>query len=160
MKLKNIVLGIVLLLSCTTFAQEKGEFSAYAGVTYPLYAGAELGANVGVEYLITDEIAIAPSFSYYFYDSGFTTYSINVDGRYYLGGSDSLKYFGLLGVSRRTASFTAPIIGTITASNIGFNAGGGLIYMMGESFGILAQVKYGTAGTGGIEPMVGISISM
>ena len=158
MKLKNVILGVALLVASMSFGQEKGDMSGFAGVTYPLYTGANAGATVGIEYMFSDEIGVVPSFTYYFTPSGFTRYDIGGDLRYYLGGSDSLKYYGLGGFVYRLAS--VDILGTtVSANGTGFSAGGGLIYSMGESFGVIAQVKYGTAGVGGIEPMVGFSFN-
>ncbi|MGJ8742951.1 hypothetical protein [Polaribacter sp.] len=152
MKLKKLVLGITLLFSCIVLAQEKGDFSGFVGVTYPLVSGSDIGANAGVVYLFTEALAAAPSFSYYFTPSGFTSTAINLDARYYLGGDESLKYFGLAGVSFLSTKVT----GFGAVSDTGFNVGGGLIYELGESFGLLAQVKYGSGGAGAVEPMVGI----
>ena len=153
MKLKNVILGVALLVASLSFGQEKGASSFYIGGVYNADAGAEAGFTYG----ITDEIDAVASFTYYFGGSGVTRYNINLDARYYLGGSDSMKYYGLAGVSRYTSSVTVPIIGKVTASGFGFNAGGGLLFSMGDSMDIIAQAKYGSAGSGGFEPMVGIS---
>lgn len=158
MKFKKLLLGITLLFSCVVLAQEKGDFSGFAGVTYPLSSGADLGANVGVEYMFSETIGIAPSFSYYFTPSGVTTTGINIDGRYYLGGDDSLKYFGTAGITLYTAKVTF-MGSSISANSTGINVGGGLIYSLGESMGLIAQVKYGSAGAGAIEPMVGLNFN-
>jgi hypothetical protein len=156
MKLKNIVLGIALFSSCIIFAQSKGDISAFAGVTYPLATGSEFGANVGLEYMVTDEIGAAPSYSYYFYPSGLSVSAINVDVRYYLGGDETLKYFGLGGVSLYKS--TVDVAGTSVSSNAtGYNGGGGAIYNFSESFGLIGQVKYTSNGAGGIEPSLGLN---
>jgi hypothetical protein len=155
MNLKKLVLGVALLFSCVIFAQEKGDLSGFAGITYPLSSGSDMGVNLGVEYMFTDAIAAAPSFSYYFTPSGITTYAINADARYYIGGDESLKYFGLAGVSfmsTKIDGFGASVTDT------GLNIGGGLIYSMGENIGLIAQAKYGTSGSA-IEPMVGVNFS-
>jgi len=152
MKLKNVILGVALLVASMSFGQEKGDMSGFIAVTYPLYTGADAGATVGLEYMFSDEIGVVPSFTYYFTPSGFTRYDIGGDLRYYLGGSDSLRYYGLGGFTYRLAK-----VGTVSFNVTGFSAGGGLLYSLGESIDIIAQVKYGTVGTGGIEPMAGIS---
>ena len=106
--------------------------------------------------MFADNISAAPSFSYYFSPSGTTVTTINVDGRYYLGGSDSLRYFGLAGVGFSTVK--VDLFGvSVSASETGVNAGGGLLYAMSEKMELIAQVKYGSAGTGAVEPMIGMS---
>lgn len=154
MKIKKLLLGIALLFSCVFFAQEKGDLAGFAGITYPLASGSDMGINVGVEYMFTDALAAAPSLSYYFAPSGITTYAINADARYYLGGDESLKYFGLAGISFMSTKVT----GFGSATDTGLNIGGGLTYAMGESFGLIAQAKYGTSGSA-IEPMVGLNFN-
>ena len=62
MKFKRLLLGITLLFSCVVLAQEKGDLSGFAGVTYPLSSGSDLGVNAGVEYMFSETIGIAPSF--------------------------------------------------------------------------------------------------
>lgn len=157
MKIKNLFFALTLLVSSFAFSQEKGDFSAFAGATYPLATGSELGVNAGLEYMITDEIGVAPSFSYYFYPAGLTTYAINVDARYYLGGDDTLKYYGIGGVSLYTASVSNPLGGTISANATGFNGGAGAIYNFSEGIGLIGQVKYTSNGAGGIEPSLGLN---
>lgn len=157
MKIRNLFFALALLVSCVTFAQEKGDFSAFAGITYPLATGSELGANVGIEYMITDEIGAAPSFSYYFFPAGLTTYAINVDARYYFGGDDTFKYYGIAGVSLYTATVSVGGYST-SGSATGFNGGAGAIYNFSEGFGLIGQVKYTSNGAGGVEPSLGLNI--
>mgnify|MGYP005992533993 CR=1 FL=1 len=152
MKLKNIVLAIALFSSCVFYAQSKGDISGFVGATYPLATGSELGVNAGLEYMVTDEIGAAPSYSHYFYPSGLSVSAINVDVRYYLGGDDSLKYLGIGGVSLYKVS-----TGGASASTTGFNGGGGAIYNFSDGFGLIGQVKYTSNGAGGIEPSLGLN---
>lgn len=164
-KMKQLFLMLALVaLSINAEAQEKGDFSAFAGITYPLATGSEMGVNVGVEYMFTDKIAAAPSFSYYLYPSGLTTYAINVDGRYYLGGNDSFKYYGIAGGSLYKSTVTIPSIGgvgggSVSSSAYGVNVGGGAIYNFNDSFGVIGQVKYTTNGSGFIEPSLGVNLT-
>ena len=156
MKFKNIVLAIALFSTCVFYAQSKGDISGFVGATYPLASGSELGVNAGLEYMITDDIAAAPSYSHYFYPSGLSVSAINIDARYYLGGDDKLKYFGLGGVSLYKSSVT--VLGNKVSTNAtGFNGGGGAIYNFSDGFGLIGQVKYTSNGAGGIEPSLGLN---
>ncbi|WP_343330121.1 hypothetical protein [Polaribacter staleyi] len=153
MKKVLFIAALALLGFSNVNAQEKGDFSGFAGLTYPLTSGADLGINVGVEYLFTDVIAVAPSFSYYFTED-VTSTVINIDGRYYLGGDESLKYFGLAGISFSSVKFEG-----FSVSDTGINVGGGLIYGLSENLGLIAQLKYGSVGAGALEPMVGVNFN-
>lgn len=156
MKLKTVFFLCVLAASTTVFSQQKGDFSSFFGISYQLINNSDSGINAGFEYLIVDNAAIAPSFSYYFSPSGITTYSINADMRYYLRNSGKLKYYGIGGFSFLTIK-TKVLGNTVTTNNIGVNAGGGAIIELNENLGILGQLKYDSSGRASIEPMIGIT---
>ena len=154
---KNLLLIAAIAFSSIVHAQQKGDFSGYVGVSYQLIDNADSGINAGVEYLILDNTAIAPSFSYYFSPKGITTYSYNADMRYYLNFNSRLQYYGLGGFSYLTVKTT--VLGqTVKKENFGVNAGGGVVVSLNEKLGILAQLKYDSSGANSsIEPMLGIT---
>ena len=47
MKLKNVLLGLAMLVSTVALAQEKGDFNGFAGLTYPLTSETSIGNPVG-----------------------------------------------------------------------------------------------------------------
>ncbi len=153
MKLKKVFLGIAMLFSFAVLAQEKGDFSGFAGVSYPLASGADLGINAGVEYVFAENFSAAPSFTYYT-TSGATNTGINLDIRYYLG-DESFNWFLTSGLL-----LTNTKVGGFSASGTGFTGGAGALFSLSDSMNLLTVVKYNSEVVGGgVEPMVGISFS-
>ncbi len=153
MKLRNLLLGVALLFSCVILAQEKGDFNGFAGLSYPLTSGADIGATAGVEYVFGENISAAPSFTYYFAGSGITLTQIDIDARYYLG-DESFNWFLTAGYSLWNTSFT----GGGSASGSGFNGGAGALFSLGDSIDLLAIAKYNSEiGGGSVIPTVGVS---
>ncbi|MFK8060214.1 MAG: outer membrane beta-barrel protein [Polaribacter sp.] len=137
-------------------AQEKGDFNAFGGATYD----ENFALTAGVEYLITDDISIAPSFTYFFVDkpAGATSASgtqLNIDARYYFGGTDELNWYGLVGYGTRTAKVSGGGV-SVSASVGGLNVGAGGLYSISDSLNLIAQAKYFTGGDGAFVPTLGV----
>lgn len=140
------------MFSCITIAQEQGEFNGFAGLSYPLASGSDIGATAGVEYVFAENFSAAPSFTYYFAGSGITSTQFDIDARYYLG-DESFNWFLTGGVSINSVK-----VGGISSSNTGFAGGAGAMFSMGESMDFLAVVKYHSEiNGGGVLPMIGVS---
>lgn len=154
MKLKKVLFIFAICISTLSFSQQKGDFSTFFGASYQLVNYSDSGINAGFEYVFMGNVAFAPSFSYYFSAKGITTYSINLDMRYYLTNGAKVKYYGIGGFN-----YLIITAGGITENNIGINAGGGLIYSLNEKIGILGQLKYDSAGATSIEPMIGVTFT-
>jgi hypothetical protein len=151
MKLKNLLLGLSLLLSTVALAQDQGVFRGFAGITYPLASGADLGATAGVEYAFAEGISVAPSYTYYFSGNGITNSDIDLDLRYFLG-SDDFNWFVSAGASMANVS----VSGAGSNSETGFATGVGAFFSVGNMY-ILSTVKYNSNRGGNIIPMLGVS---
>lgn len=152
MKLKNVVLGLSLLLSTVALAQEKGDFNGFAGLSYPLESGSNLGATAGIEYVFAENFSAAPSFTYYFADSGITQTQFDIDVRYYLG-DESFNWFATAGFSNLSSS----VSGFSSMSDSGFTVGAGALFGLSDSIDILTTVKYNSVGSGAVIPFVGVN---
>lgn len=156
-----------LLVGVTANAQEQGDIRVGAGLALGTKAAIDesgsklgLGINVGGEYLITDQISIAPSYTYFFessvtVDSGFGTFeakqqlsALNIDARYYF--SDNGLY-GLAGFSNLSADGGG--------SEAGLNIGAGIMYPMSDSMFLNGQVKYQTPGEGQLVINAGVAFA-
>ena len=152
MNFKKLLLGITLLFSCVLLAQEKWDFNGFAGVSYPLASGSDLGVTAGIEYVFADNISAAPSYTYYFVGSGITSTQFDLDARYYLG-DESFNWFLTAGISINSVSASG-----FSASNTGFAGGAGALYSLSDSMNLLAVVKYHSEiNGGGVLPMLGVS---
>ena len=130
--------------------QEQGDIRVRAGLAVGTQAGADdngesqagFGINFGAEYLITDNISIAPSYTIFFAsDIGGADLKpsvFNIDGRYYFGESG---VYGLAGVAFQTVKVEgggASITGNATT----FNIGAGIEYGLSDNLNLNGQLKY------------------
>lgn len=127
-------------------AQEKGEIRVGASLIYGTDVD-KLGVNFGGEYLITENISAAPSYSIFFTDSPLKYNVLNIDGRYYFKTGEGPQLYGMLGYTSATAKVDTGF-GTYKATDGGLNIGGGIVYPLGGNFGINGQLKYTTPGNG------------
>lgn len=166
MKIKKVLLGAFLTVACAVSAQEKGDFSVFAGPSYDEAVGVTMGGS----YAISNKLAIVPSFSYHFIakPQGFDTASLkalNLDIKYNFVNSGKFKVFGLLGFVRRTRKWyiDLPLLSddekTILTRKNGVSLGAGASYDLGNNLSLIAQTKYlflkDVDGTG-LAPFIGL----
>lgn len=159
-KMKKITLllfAAFLFAGIAANAQSQGEIRVGLGLALGTEAGVDensggselgLGINFGGEYLVTDVIGIAPSYTSFFktdFDSGIGSVSVgfnafNVDGRYYFT-TDDAQVYGLLGFTSMSAKSSFGGIST-SSSEGGLNIGGGVNIPFNDSLLGNLQVKY------------------
>ena len=165
--MKNTLTIVSLLAILLCIQKTNGQTTVGGGIAY----GTEIeniGINVTGQFFIKDNIAIAPSFTYYFPKSivsnySFKWYEINADGNYYFVIPDSkIKPYGLAGLNFTIASVPSiGIFGSSTSSGssstkLGFNMGGGGSYDIGKKILPFAQLKYTLSSFNQLAIMVGI----
>lgn len=164
--MKKLLLSVfaLFLFAAASNAQEQGEIRISAGVALGTKAAidtdgtekAGIGINIGGEYLITDVISVAPSYTFFFESeetiAGVGTFgtkisSFNLDGRYYFM-TDNVQVYALAGLSFASAEVTtsSAFFGTISVSDnkTGLNIGAGLNLPLADNIGINGQLKYNT----------------
>ncbi|MEQ9465855.1 MAG: outer membrane beta-barrel protein [Ekhidna sp.] len=154
--MKKILLTatLVALFGFAATAQEQGEIRVGAGLVYGTKATVDLtdgdekgalGINIGGEYLITDVISAAPSYTFFFKEeeggASVKTSSFNLDARYYF--SDG-KFYALAGLGFGSAKFSGGGF-SISDNETGINLGGGAMIPAGDALYINGQLKYNTA---------------
>ena len=156
-RLKTII--IFLLISSIALFVQKAQAQVTAGVG--LAYGSKIstvGINVTAQFYITENIAVAPAFTYYFPSTtgiilGYKRkwYEANIDANYYpdieiLKGK--LKTYGLVGANYAVISYpdytywTYTTSSDYTSSNFGVNIGAGADFDMGKKITPFAQLKY------------------
>ncbi len=151
-----------VLFGLSANAQEQGDIRVGAGLAYGTKAGIDasgskgaLGINFGAEYLITDAISIAPSYTIFFkseVDLGafgtaeFAPKALNIDARYYFTENG---LYGLVG-------FTS--IGDASTES-GLNIGAGIMYPLSDNLFANGQVKYQTPGDGQLVINAGVAFA-
>lgn len=154
MKKLLLTAALVAIFGFAASAQEQGEIRVGAGIAAGTRASVDtdngesklgLGINFGAEYLITDAISIAPSYTSYFktdfgggVSSSFS--ELNIDARYYFGESG---VYGLVGFGSVTAK--AEALGfSVSSSESGINIGGGIMLPLSDNLYANGQLKYNT----------------
>lgn len=133
-------------------AQEQGDIRARVGLALGTKASADedtgdvkagLGINLGAEYMITDAISIAPSYTMFFKTEftggGEIKPSIfNIDARYYFGESG---IYGLAGLAMQAVKFEG---GGFSQTNNAttFNLGAGIELPISDNLNFNGQLKY------------------
>lgn len=158
--MKKILLtaALVAVFGFAATAQEQGDIRLGAGLVLGTQTaldddGSEalgFGINIGGEYLVTDIISVAPSYSYFFESEiaggAFSVRysSLNLDGRYYFGDG---MFYALAGLSFSSVTSTVEILGVSVEGSdteTGLNIGGGIMYPISDSVFLNGQVKYNT----------------
>ncbi len=175
MKTRKLVM-LTCLMAVMIFSQKaKAQTTLGGGLAY----GTEIksaGINATGQFFIKDNIAIAPSFTYYFPkklagDFSFKWYEINADVNYYFNVDGNIKPYGLGGlnfsiVSIPTFNFGGLFggggvgSGSSTVSKIGLNLGGGADFDIGSGVTPFAQLKYTTAWTGQLSIAAGVRFKL
>ena len=161
MKKLLLTTALVAIFGFAATAQEQGDFRIGAGLAAGTKAAFDeegtklgLGINFGAEYLITDAISIAPSYTLYFKSEvdlgGFGTIesspkALNIDVRYYFGESG---VYGLAGFTN---------VGDEEKES-GLNIGAGIMYPLSDNFFLNGQAKYQTPGEGQLVFNAGVAI--
>jgi opacity protein-like surface antigen len=144
MKKIYLLLLVALLTGLNTNSQQKGDTSAFGGLSLGIGteedSGNRFGLTIGGEYLITDDFSIAPDFTYFFLkgEDDVNSYSVNINARYYFLKSEKISWFALAGYA--SFSFVYPDLPTITLT--GFNVGAGGTYDLADNLKVLFEAKY------------------
>ena len=140
--MKKLILFFVLVfVTSGVYAQEQGTIRGQGGLVYGV--DTELGINLGVQYFVIDQIAIAPSYSFFFKDFiGLKYSSINIEGRYYFNEA----IYGLAGIDivRVSGSIELGEFGSFDASGSSteFAVGAGYDLELSDDILINFQAKY------------------
>ncbi|MEO1050705.1 MAG: outer membrane beta-barrel protein [Bacteroidota bacterium] len=146
---------IVSLLFVASFTEVKAQDKNVGGI---FGFGTEIetpALGVNGEYFVTSNIAIAPSFIYYFPNSnnGFlgteitvTWWELNANANFYFAEEGIAEFYGIGGINYTNArvKIESPSNGESTTSNgeIGLNIGAGANFDINQNFKLFAELKY------------------
>lgn len=138
---KLVLFFVVLFVVSGVYAQEQGKFRGQGGLVYG--GDTELGINLGVQYFVVDQVAIAPSYSFFLKDfAGHKYSSLNIEGRYYFHEG----IYGLAGVDIVMVKGSVDIPGFDSVESSGSSAeiaiGAGYDLELNEDISINFQAKY------------------
>ncbi|MCC5937709.1 MAG: hypothetical protein JJU34_10530 [Lunatimonas sp.] len=136
---KVLFIGLFSLVLGVAQAQEKGDLRLQAGGEFG-FRSEFFGLNFGGEYLFTDQISAAPSFTIFFPEIGNAS-NLNLDFRYYFT-EGALQWYGLAGFMNAWSSVNIPGFGQISSSTQGANLGAGGVLMFGDRIAFNPELKY------------------
>lgn len=136
---KTLLIGLFALILGFAQAQEKGDLRLQAGGEFG-FRSESFGLNFGGEYLFTDQISAAPSFTIFFPEIGNAS-NLNLDFRYYLT-KGPLQWYGMAGFLNHWSSIDLSGGGKISNSTQGANLGAGGVLMFGDRVAFNPELKY------------------
>ena len=150
---KLFITMIFISVALFAKAQTAGDIRLQIGGDYG-FEMERFGVNLGGEYLITDDISAAPSFTFFFPENNLNASNLNIDLRYYLT-HDHLQFYGMAGYT--LLRFSSEYMGIKASySNSGANIGIGTVAKLSSNFAINPEVKYQTVGDGQVAVKVGL----
>ncbi len=175
MKTRKLVM-VTCLMAVMMFSQKaKAQTTIGAGLVYGTQIKSA-GINAVGQFFVKDNIAIAPSFTYYFPkklvgDFSLKWYEINADVNYYFNAGGNIKPYGLGGINVSIVSIPTFNFGGLfggggvgsgstSVSRFGINLGGGADFDMGSGVTPFAQLKYTTSYTGQLAIEAGVRFKL
>ncbi|MBS6237369.1 MAG: porin family protein [Bacteroides sp.] len=141
--MKRMAMVVVMALSTAfLFAHEKGEMGAGVNLSYGTKSGfSNFGIGAKFQYNIIDNLRIEPSATYFLKKDLVSMWDINANVHYLFGISDSFRLYPLAGVCLLGTSVDYLGV-SASASDFGFNLGGGGEYLLTEKFALNLEIKY------------------
>jgi len=139
--MKKILFTTVVLLvaiASTSFAQSR--FGA--GLVYGTEVEA-IGLGVHGEFFLSDKVALAPGFNYFFADDPLTWWEINANANYYFTSSGSASVYGLAGLNLATIGVDLPApFEDSSSTELGLNLGVGANFDINSSVMPYTQLRF------------------
>lgn len=167
MKKLLLTATLIAIFGFAATAQEQGDIRVGAGLAIGTKAGVDddgsdkmgLGINLNGEYLITDVISIAPSYTMFFKNTvggaDFSLSALNIDVRYYFS---DMGLYGLAGFSSAKAKAEGGGF-TVSDTEGGLNIGAGIMLPLSDNLFANGQVKYTTPGDGQLVINAGVAFA-
>ncbi|MDO9511636.1 MAG: hypothetical protein Q7J34_07750 [Bacteroidales bacterium] len=155
--MKKFALVIVLVFCAAVFTQSFAQAGAMR-VGPVLAYGLDmktLGIGGKFHYGITEKIRAAPSAVYFLEKNGFKYWELNLDANYLFTDPSSMGIYALAGLNVLGSSFEFMGVSG-SATDIGFNAGGGFQLPVGNSMFGFAEAKYRIGDASEIQISAGI----
>ena len=148
--MKKILVLCVMAMAMLMANAESGEWAVGGQVVYGSKAETA-GLGLHLKYNLTDAFRANLSSNYYFKHDGVSAFDVNLEGNYLFNVGEKVRVYPLAGVvlgiwhaDGIDVSYGGMDLGVDgqTDSKLGCNLGGGIDYLMGEHWGLNAEVKY------------------
>lgn len=154
--IKGIAITVIaiLVVNVSATAQEKGDLAAGAHVA--LGAGDNLtnfGLGAKLQYNLSNPIRLEGVFNYFLKKDLVSMWDLSLNGHYLFRTSEKFTVYPLAGLgilgSKVNLDFGEIDLGSASASDFGFNLGGGFDLKLSEKLLFNVQAKYMIAGNWG-----------
>ena len=148
--MKKILLLFVMATTMLMANAESGEWAVGGQVVYGTKAKTA-GIGLHVKNCLTDAFRLGLSGNYYFKRSGVNAFDVNLEANYLFDVGEKVRLYPLAGVCLGIwhADGVNVSVGGINVSSgsqtdtkFGGNLGGGIDYLLGDHWGVNAEVKY------------------
>lgn len=148
--MKKILITILVAMAVMTASAESGEWAVGGQVVYGSKAETA-GIGLHVKNCLTDAFRLSLSSNYYFEHEGVNAFDVNLEANYLFNLGEKVRVYPLAGVvlgvwhaDGVNVSYGGMDFGVDgqTDSKFGANLGGGIDYLLGDHWGLNAEVKY------------------
>ena len=148
--MKKILLVLMMATAMLMANAESGEWAVGGQMVYGSKAETA-GLGLHLKYNLTDAFRASLSSNYYLKHDGVSAFDVNLEGNYLFDLSEKVRVYPLAGVvlgiwhaDGVNVSYGGMDFGVDgqTDSKFGCNLGGGIDYLMGDHWGLNAEVKY------------------
>ncbi len=149
-KMKKIIMMCVMAVTMFMANAESGEWAVGGQVVYGSKAETA-GIGLHVKNCLTDAFRASLSSNYYFKHDGVNAFDVNLEANYLFNVGEKVRLYPLAGVCLGIwhvdgvhANVAGYEVGTDsrTDSKFGGNVGGGIDFLLGNHWGLNAEVKY------------------
>lgn len=149
--MKKILLFFMMATAMLMANAESGEWAVGGQVVYGTKAETA-GLGLHVKHCFTDALRANLSSNYYFKHHGVNAFDVNLEANYLFNLGEKVRVYPLAGVvlgiwhadATDVLMYGAPSVHVDgqTDSKVGGNVGGGFEYLLGDHWGLNAEVKY------------------
>lgn len=148
--MKKILLVFVMAATLLVAHAESGDWAVGGQVVYGSKAETA-GIGLHVKNCLTDAFRLGLSSNYYFKHEGVSAFDVNLEANYLFELGETVRVYPLAGLvlgiwhaDGVDVSYGGMDFGVdgSTDSKLGANLGGGIDYLLGEHWGLNAEVKY------------------
>lgn len=138
--MKKLLLSLAALCICTGAFAQKGEKSVGLSFNYGSWIET-LGFGLKFNYNITDNIRLAPNFTYFIKNNNANIWDINTDVNYLFRVAPKFKIYPIAGLSLATWHLKYENVKT-NETRFGLNLGAGFEYDITREWAVNFEIKY------------------
>ncbi|QSE96408.1 outer membrane protein [Fulvivirga lutea] len=134
---KTFLLALFLTIAISSMSQRRIGGNLVYGTEIE-----EIGIGAVGEFFFNDNLAIAPSFNYYFAEDPVSFWELNANINYYFSESGAVSAYALGGLNLARVSVDLGPFGESSDTELGLNLGAGANFDVGDSIIPFAELRF------------------